>query len=142
MRLPRLRAPAGPRRTYGPRVDADTGGLHMRVPDAIRYERERVTTLWTRRVGNGTLTLELLRGHKPSRRLVQLVADYEDAGNGIIRTCVCEDQLDEARQIARLEKLMLEASIRPMLDAARDHDAAGSAAQLEPGPLPASSQDE
>lgn len=114
----------------------------MRVPDAITYERERVTTLWKRRVGNGTLTLELLRGHKPSRRLVQLVADYEDAGNGVIRTCVCEDQLDEARQTERLEKLMLDAANRPALDVSPDHDAAGSAAQLEPGPVPAGPQDE
>jgi hypothetical protein len=111
------RPPRGPSKTYGPRVDEETGGLHMRVPDAIRYERERVTTLWRRKVGNGTLRCELLRGDKPSRRLVQLVADYEERGNGVLRTCVCSDELDQARQEARLERLMLEASVLPTLDA-------------------------
>ncbi len=85
----------------------------MRVTDAIAYERARVTTLWSRRVGNGTLTCELLKGHKPSRRLVQLVADYENAGDTETRTCVCDDPLDEARQIKRLETIMLEAAARP-----------------------------
>jgi hypothetical protein len=113
MKLP---VPRGPRRSYAPRVDEETGALHLRVPDAIRYERERVTTLWQRKVGNGTLTCELLRGHKPSRRIVQLVADYEERGNGVLRTCVCEDELDQARQEARLEQLMLDAAILPSLE--------------------------
>jgi hypothetical protein len=110
------RPPRGSRSSYGPRVDEHTGALHMRVPDAIKYERERVTTLWSRKVGNGTLRCELLRGDKPSRRLVQLVADYEERGNGQLRTCICTDELDEARQVARLEKLMLEAAILPTLE--------------------------
>lgn len=107
------RAPRGPSKSYAPRVDEDTGALHMRVPDAVRYERERVTTLWSRKVGNGTLRCELLRGHKPARRIVQLVADYEEAGNGMLHTCVCEDELDQARQEERLEKLMLKAAVLP-----------------------------
>jgi hypothetical protein len=115
----RLPVPRGPRRSYAPRVDEETGGLHMRVPDAIRYERERVTTLWQRRVGNGTLRCELLRGHKPSRRIVQLVADYEERGHGVLRTCVCDDELDQARQEERLEKLMLDAAILPSLESPR-----------------------
>ena len=111
------RPPRGPSKSYAPRVDEETGGLHMRVPDAIVYERHRVTTLWTRKVGNGTLRCELLRGHKASRRIVQLVADYEERGNGVLRTCVCDDELDQARQEQRLEQLMLAASILPSLDA-------------------------
>ena len=107
------RPPRGPSKSYAPRVDQETGGLHMRVADAIVYERHRVTTLWSRRVGNGTLRCELLRGHKPSRKVVQLVADYEERGNGMLRTCVCDDELDQARQEARLEQLMLAAAILP-----------------------------
>jgi len=107
------RAPRGPRKSYAPRVDEETGGLHMRVSDAVVYERHRVTTLWTRKVGNGTLRCELLRGHKPSRKVVQLVADYEERGNGMLRTCVCNDEFDQARQEERLEQLMLAAAILP-----------------------------
>lgn len=139
-----LRAPRGPRRSWAPQQDSDTGGRHMRVTDAIDYERSRVTTLWRRPIGNGTLRCELLRGHKTSRRLVQLVAEYEDAGDAAARTCVCDDELDEARQVARLERIMLEASARPsQYDMERGQAIADALEQGTPlAEIPASSQDQ
>jgi hypothetical protein len=150
MDLSRLFKPRGPLKSYAPRQDAETGGMHMRVPDAVDYERQRVTTAWRRKVGNGTLTCEVLRGHKRSRRLVQLVAEYEDAGDAALRTCICDDELDEARQVQRLEKLMLEAAARPSkYDVDRGlaiADALESGRPLEdllgPSDVPASPQDE
>jgi len=98
-------------RSYGPRVDPLTGGIHARVSDAIDYSQ--ITTLWQRRVGNGTLRCELLRGHKPSRRKVQLVAEYSDAGSDVLRMIVVDDELEEARAVRRIEQAMLAAQARP-----------------------------
>lgn len=85
----------------------------MRVPDAVEYDRAKSIQLWRRTVGNGTLTCELLKADKPgARRLVQLIADYEVAGDGHLRTCICDDEDDEQRQVKRLTELMLAAQVR------------------------------
>jgi hypothetical protein len=97
--------------SYGPRVDAETGELHARVSQAHDYSR--VTILWRRRVGNGTIDCELLRSPTPAQRLVQLRAQYTDAGEPVLHIIKCSDELDEARQAARLQRLILLASARP-----------------------------
>ena len=84
----------------------------MRVADAIAYTR--VTTLWTRKVGNGTLRCELLRANKPARRRLQLVAEYDHRFlGGVLHTVVVEDELEEARVARRLEATMLVAQAQP-----------------------------
>lgn len=95
---------------YSRRHDAD-GTQHKMVADSIEYRV--AATLWQRKVGNGSITCKLLRGHKPSARIVQLLAEYDDAGTAVSRVVNCTDQLDEQRQVQRLERVILLASTRP-----------------------------
>jgi hypothetical protein len=46
-------------------------------------------------------------------RIVQLLAEYEDAGVDVQQVVQCQDELEEAREAERLELLILTASIRP-----------------------------
>lgn len=73
-----------------------------------------MTTLRERKVGNGKLTLVLIRSAAPgTKRLVQWRAEYTEAGVFTTQVVGCEDELDEARQLARLERVILAASARP-----------------------------
>jgi len=98
-------------RSFGRRVDPDTGGLHARVSQAHDYEV--VTVLWRRRVGNGTLQCRLLRAKRPAKRIVQLLAEYTDAG--VLTTAICQvhSPQEEAADAFRLERQILWASTRP-----------------------------
>lgn len=99
-------------RSWGPRVDPETGATHARVAQAHDYDRR--TVLRELRVGNGTLRLELIRSSSPgTRRLVQWRADYTEGDEGVTRVVNCADELDEARQHARLEREMLAAAAKP-----------------------------
>jgi hypothetical protein len=99
-------------RSYGPRFDPETGAMHARVHQATDYNR--TTLLRQRKIGNGTLKFMLVRSSTPgARRYVQLHAEYEDAGVAEYVIVQCENELDEARQHARLERIMLAASARP-----------------------------
>lgn len=97
-------------RSYGARVDPD-GTQHARVSQAHDYDV--VTTLWRRRIGNGTLECQLLRAKVPAKRIVQLRAEYVDAGIDTLAIVQVEDELDEARQATRLERAMILASAKP-----------------------------
>ena len=97
------------------RHDPD-GTQHKMVADSIDYRV--AATLWRRKVGNGSITCKLLRGHKPSARIVQLLAEYDDAGTAVSRVVNCTDQLDEERQAQRLERIIRQASARPAAPAA------------------------
>jgi hypothetical protein len=101
-------------RDYGRRHD-DDGTVHARVRNVGRYSVQ--TVLYTRSVaGVGTIRCELLRNRDGvGRRLVQLVADYVDAGVAVQRIVMCDDELDEKYQLGRLERTMLEAMRRPAL---------------------------
>jgi len=99
-------------RSFGPRVDEHTGSPHARVAQAHDYDR--VQLLRERKIGNGTLRLELVTASSgPARRLVRWVAEYTDAGVHEQRIVQCSDELDEQRQHARLEAEMLLAAARP-----------------------------
>jgi hypothetical protein len=93
-----------------PRFDA-SGDQHAAVAHAADYEL--VTTLWRRRVGNGSITCQLLRAKRPAKRIVQLHAEWTDAG--VPTTCICQvhSPAEEAHDAARLERLILAASRRP-----------------------------
>lgn len=97
-------------RSYGPRVD-EHGAPHMRVGQAHDYDV--VTTLWRRRIGNGTIDCQLLRAKVPAKRLVQLRAEYIEDGIDTLEIVQVDDELDEARQCARLERKMLLAAAKP-----------------------------
>jgi hypothetical protein len=84
---------------------------HARVAHAAEYSLE--LPLYQRRVGNGTITCRMLKSPTPAKRLVQLVAEYYDAGVQVTQVVQCEDEPDEVRQLARLERRILEASRRP-----------------------------
>jgi len=101
-------------RDYGRRHD-DDGTVHARVANVGNYGVQ--TILYTRKVGGaGTIRCELLRRRGgPGKRLVQLVADYDDAGVAVQRIVMCDDELDEQYQLRRLERTMLEAMRRPAL---------------------------
>jgi hypothetical protein len=99
-------------RSYGPRVDPDTGGLHARVSQAHDYDR--VTILRKQTVGNGTIETLLVRASAPgTRRLVQLRARYTEGDTAVERIVGCDDELDEARQRVNLERDMLAAAAKP-----------------------------
>lgn len=87
------------------------GDQHMGVAHAAHYER--VTTLWHRRIGNGSIECQLLRAKRPAKRLVQLLAEWDDAGTPTTAIVMIKDELEEAREAARLERTILAASIRP-----------------------------
>jgi hypothetical protein len=99
-------------RSFGPRVDPETGALHARVSQAHDYTR--VTTLWRRTVGNGSIECKMYRAASgPARRIIQLHAEYTDAGVHTTTVCGVADPLDEQRQAARLERVIRAASARP-----------------------------
>jgi hypothetical protein len=99
-----------PRHFRAPLFDA-SGDQHMAVAHAADYEV--VTVLWRRRVGNGSITCKLLRAKKPAKRIVQLHAEWTDAG--VPTACVCQVHSPEEEQAdaARLERQILAASRRP-----------------------------
>lgn len=93
-------------------MDEETQSLHARVSQAHDYDR--ITTLWTRTVGSGQILCQLRRASSgPARRIVQLIAEYEDAGVLTTHTVQVESAEEEAREAQRLERLILEATIRP-----------------------------
>jgi hypothetical protein len=99
-------------RSFGRRVDPETGGLHARVHQAHDYDR--VQLLRETRVGNGTIeTLLITASSGPARRLVQLRAQYTEGGVGVDRVVQCKDELEEALQRRQLELDMLEAARKP-----------------------------
>ncbi len=110
MGLLRRKPPRGPAKSYGPRIDAETGAPHMRVADAVDYQVKLIA--WERTVGNGKLRCEILKGHKGgAMRLTRLVADYSEAGNAVLRSCICRSEQDEARDVERLTNLMVKAAL-------------------------------
>jgi hypothetical protein len=97
-------------RSYGPRFDSD-GTQHARVAQAADYSIE--LPLYHRRIGNGVVYCRLLKAPTPAKRLVQLVAEYSDAGVAVQHVIQCESEQDEMSSLARLEKLITAASRRP-----------------------------
>jgi hypothetical protein len=99
-------------RSYGPRVDPETGALHKRVSQAHEYQV--ASLLWRRPVGNGIVTCELLRSITgPAKRIVQLRADYTDAGTVTTDVIQLAGEDDEQLQVMLLTVKILEASRRP-----------------------------
>lgn len=98
------------RRSYGPRFDPD-GTQHARVAQATDYSIE--LPLYHRKVGNGMIYCRMLKAAGPARRIVQLVAEYGDAGVDVHQVVQCFSDEDEVRQLQRLEGIILEASRRP-----------------------------
>ncbi len=98
-------------RSYGPRFDPDGVVQHARVAQAATYDL--ATILWRRRVAGGELRCELLRvTGGTGRRIVRLVADYEEGDTSCTRTRVCDTPLEEELGAIYLERVMLEASRR------------------------------
>jgi hypothetical protein len=87
------------------------GEQTMAVANAAAYEL--VTVLWRRRVGNGSIECRLVRAKRPAKRLVQLLAEYSDAGELCTTVVQVADVDEEAREALRLERLILAASARP-----------------------------
>ena len=92
------------------RLDPD-GTQHARVAHAADYSIE--LPLYDRRVGNGHIFCRMLRSPTPAKRIVQLVAEYSDAGVEVLRVVQCASEQEEITQLERLEKLILAASRRP-----------------------------
>jgi hypothetical protein len=101
-------------KSYGPRVDPDGVVPHAPVSDVLTYDRKII--LYTRHVGTGTILCEQLRANRPGRRLVRLTATFTERDTEVTTICGCEDELDEARALRRLEERMLAAQIRPSLE--------------------------
>lgn len=99
--------------SYGPRVDHETGETHARVSQAHDYQL--VTTLWRRRVGTGSIECRLYKSTSgPARRIVQLHAQWTE--RDIDTSCVVgvDSPEEEAVEAARLERVILGASILPL----------------------------
>lgn len=94
------------------RLDSDGVTVHARVAHAAEYSID--VPLYHRRVGTGMITCRLLRSPTPAKRLVQLVAEYVEAGVDTMRVVQCDSEVDEVRQLHRLERIILEATRRPM----------------------------
>lgn len=97
--------------SYGRRIDPD-GVQHAPVAQAHDYSIE--TPIYRRAVGNGTITCRMLKAAEgPARRIVQLTAEYYDAGVQVTQVVQCDSEQDEVRQLERLERRILEATRRP-----------------------------
>jgi hypothetical protein len=97
-------------RSYGPRF-IDDGEQTMRVAQAHDYSIE--LPLYVRRVGSGSITCRMLKAPTPAKRIVQLVAEYVEAGIDTTRVVQCESEVEEMHQLARLEGIILAAERRP-----------------------------
>jgi hypothetical protein len=98
--------------TWSPnRLDADGVTQHARVAHAADYSVE--LPLYHLEVGNGTIFCRVLKSPSPAKRIVQLVAEYTDAGVEVLQVVQCESEAEETRELERLERRILEASRRP-----------------------------
>lgn len=94
------------------RLDSDGVTQHAAVANAGEYSID--LPLYHRRVGAGTITCRMLkREGGPGKRIVQLVGEYEDAGEGVTHVVQCASEVEELAQLARLERIIREASRRP-----------------------------
>lgn len=101
-------------RSYARGVDGETGAAQARVPEAHTYDLR--VALYERRVGAGVIRCHLVRSSEgPARRLVQLVADYYEAGVAVTTCVQVASDDEELRELARLERVMLAAQRRPAL---------------------------
>lgn len=96
-------------KSYGPTQDEDGIPLGA-AADAVTYDRALL--LWERRVGNGTLTCELLRANRSARPKVRLTANYTEGDESVQSVTFPTDELDEQLTIRRLEERMLLAQVR------------------------------
>jgi hypothetical protein len=94
------------------RLDSDGVTQHARVAHAAEYSIQ--VPLYHRHVGTGMITCRLLRSPTPAKRIVQLVAEYVERGVDTTRVVQCESEVDEIRQLERLERIILEATRRPL----------------------------
>lgn len=95
-----------------PAFDPGDHAQHARVGSRAIYDVQ--IALWHRRVGNGTIYCRLLKASAgPARRLVELVAEFEDRGVGELRVVRCTSEADEHRELERLEGIMRAAAARP-----------------------------
>lgn len=85
----------------------------MPVAHAAAYER--VTVLWRRTVGSGFIECRLLRARRPAKRIVQLYAEYLDAGVPTTAVVGVDSPEEEARVAARLEAQIRHAGRLPDL---------------------------
>jgi hypothetical protein len=100
-----------PARSYGPRREAD-GTQHARVAQAGEYSIE--LPLYQRAIGTGTITCRMLkRDAGPGRRIVQLLAEYYDAGVQVTRVVQCASETEEVAQLQRLERIIRRATSLP-----------------------------
>lgn len=95
-----------------PRHDAD-GTVHRDVANAADYSIK--TPLYRREISGGTVTCYQLRSPTPAKRLIQLEAEYMEAGILTTHIVHCEDLDDEHRQLQRLERVIREASRKPAI---------------------------
>jgi hypothetical protein len=97
-------------RSHGRREDPD-GTRHLPVASTGEYEE---IPAYVRNVPGGRITcFTLKRREGPGKRMVQLRADYTEAGCATTKIVKCDSDVDEVRQLERLEKLILAASRRP-----------------------------
>lgn len=98
-------------RSFGPRVDVETGALHARVAQASDYTR--VLVLRSETIAGARVDTELVTSASPgTRRIVRLHATYTDEGDQVDRIIYTTDQLDEAAAKQLLEREIRAASRR------------------------------
>jgi hypothetical protein len=96
------------------RLDQDGVTQHAAVANAGEYSID--VALYHRRVGNGTITCRMLkRKGGPGKRIIQLVGEYSDAGEGVTQVIQCASEVEEIEQLARLEGIIRRASRRPSI---------------------------
>jgi hypothetical protein len=95
-----------------PRQDPD-GTVHRRVAHAAEYSIE--TPLYRREIAGGTVTCRMLTSPQRAKRIIQLSAEYYEAGILTTHIVQCESESDEVRQLQRLERVIREASRKPEL---------------------------
>lgn len=98
-------------RSFGPRVDPDTGELHARVSQAHDYTR--ITLLREETIAGAKVRTELVASPSPgTHRRIRLHATYTDQGDHVDRIIYTTDQLDEASCKRLLEREIRAANTR------------------------------
>lgn len=98
-------------RSYGRRLDAETGAMEPKVAQAHDYSI--VIPLYVLPIGNGRVECIMRKAAEgPAKRIIQLVASYTDAGSdtSVTQVVQCSSELEEIQELYRLERLILAAS--------------------------------
>lgn len=99
---------------HGPQFDPDGQVQHKPVSDVQTYRK--VTTLWTRRLGqHGRCVCDLLSGDRHGKRIIRLTTEYHRDDELVVHVQTVQDELEEQAALFDLELRVRQAELAPKL---------------------------